>query len=162
VVLLCRSGKRTIEAGEALEAAGFSEVVNVLHGFEAIHVLAIEFKIKCLHGAGDIQDNFDGNAIARQTGFRLAGLRSGKCDREEDQSRAVAPRQGPANSLHPGDWQGFESGDTGEKNCRFVASPQGQDDKPDDNRQQEQGHQGIETKRIHIVSIASGPAVFKM
>ena len=34
VVLICRSGKRTVEAGEALEAAGFAEVVNVLHGFE--------------------------------------------------------------------------------------------------------------------------------
>jgi len=34
VVLLCRSGKRTVEAGQALEAAGFTEVVNVLHGFE--------------------------------------------------------------------------------------------------------------------------------
>lgn len=34
VVLLCRSGKRTVEAGEALEAAGFTDVVNVLHGFE--------------------------------------------------------------------------------------------------------------------------------
>jgi rhodanese-related sulfurtransferase len=34
VVLICRSGKRTVEAGLALEAAGFSEVVNVLHGFE--------------------------------------------------------------------------------------------------------------------------------
>lgn len=34
VVLLCRSGKRTIAAGEALEAAGFTEVVNVVHGFE--------------------------------------------------------------------------------------------------------------------------------
>ncbi len=34
VVLLCRSGKRTVEAGLALETAGFSEVVNVLHGFE--------------------------------------------------------------------------------------------------------------------------------
>ncbi len=34
VVLLCRSGKRTIAAGDALEAAGFVEVVNVLHGFE--------------------------------------------------------------------------------------------------------------------------------
>ncbi len=34
VVLICRSGKRTIEAGQALEAAGFKEVVNVLHGFE--------------------------------------------------------------------------------------------------------------------------------
>ena len=34
VVLLCRSGKRTVEAGHALEAAGFREVVNVVHGFE--------------------------------------------------------------------------------------------------------------------------------
>jgi len=34
VVLLCRSGKRTVEAGLALEADGFIEVVNVLHGFE--------------------------------------------------------------------------------------------------------------------------------
>ncbi len=34
VVLLCRSGKRTIPAGEALEAAGFAEVINVLDGFE--------------------------------------------------------------------------------------------------------------------------------
>ncbi|HEY6133404.1 MAG TPA: rhodanese-like domain-containing protein [Rubrivivax sp.] len=34
VVLLCRSGKRTVEAGLALEAAGFSDVINVLHGFE--------------------------------------------------------------------------------------------------------------------------------
>ena len=34
LVLICRSGKRTVEAAEALEAAGFTEVVNVLHGFE--------------------------------------------------------------------------------------------------------------------------------
>ena len=34
VVLLCRSGKRTVDAGHALEAVGFSEVVNVVHGFE--------------------------------------------------------------------------------------------------------------------------------
>jgi rhodanese-related sulfurtransferase len=34
VVLICRSGKRTVEAGLALEAAGHAEVVNVLHGFE--------------------------------------------------------------------------------------------------------------------------------
>lgn len=34
VVLICRSGRRTVEAGQALEAAGFAEVVNVLHGFE--------------------------------------------------------------------------------------------------------------------------------
>ena len=34
LVLLCRSGTRTIAAAEALEAAGFTEVINVLHGFE--------------------------------------------------------------------------------------------------------------------------------
>lgn len=34
VVLLCRSGKRTVDAGQALEAAGFTDVVNVLYGFE--------------------------------------------------------------------------------------------------------------------------------
>jgi rhodanese-related sulfurtransferase len=34
VLLICRSGKRSSEAGEALEKAGFKEVFNVLHGFE--------------------------------------------------------------------------------------------------------------------------------
>ena len=34
VLLICRSGKRTVEAGQTLEAAGFSDVVNILHGFE--------------------------------------------------------------------------------------------------------------------------------
>ena len=34
VVLLCRSGKRTLDAGQALQAAGFDQVINVLHGFE--------------------------------------------------------------------------------------------------------------------------------
>ena len=34
VVLICRSGHRSVEAGNALEAAGFNDVVNVLHGFE--------------------------------------------------------------------------------------------------------------------------------
>jgi rhodanese-related sulfurtransferase len=34
VVLICRSGKRTVDAGHALEAGGFTTVVNVLHGFE--------------------------------------------------------------------------------------------------------------------------------
>ena len=34
VVLICRSGNRSIDAGLALEQAGFSEVLNVLHGFE--------------------------------------------------------------------------------------------------------------------------------
>ncbi len=34
VILLCRSGKRTVDAAHALEAAGFTDVINVLHGFE--------------------------------------------------------------------------------------------------------------------------------
>ncbi|MDP3134941.1 MAG: rhodanese-like domain-containing protein [Burkholderiaceae bacterium] len=34
VLLICRSGKRTVSAAEALEAAGFTDVINVLHGFE--------------------------------------------------------------------------------------------------------------------------------
>ncbi len=34
VVLLCRSGKRTLDAAQALQAAGFEQVINVLHGFE--------------------------------------------------------------------------------------------------------------------------------
>jgi len=34
VLLICRSGKRTLDAGAALEAAGFKEVAHVLHGFE--------------------------------------------------------------------------------------------------------------------------------
>lgn len=34
VVLICRSGNRSASAAEALEANGFSEVYNVLHGFE--------------------------------------------------------------------------------------------------------------------------------
>jgi rhodanese-related sulfurtransferase len=34
VVVICRSGQRSIGAGEALEQAGFSVVCNVLHGFE--------------------------------------------------------------------------------------------------------------------------------
>jgi rhodanese-related sulfurtransferase len=34
VVLICRSGRRSVEAGEVLEQAGFQQVYNVLHGFE--------------------------------------------------------------------------------------------------------------------------------
>jgi rhodanese-related sulfurtransferase len=34
IYLICRSGKRTVDAGHALEAAGFSDVTNILHGFE--------------------------------------------------------------------------------------------------------------------------------
>lgn len=34
VVLICRSGKRSLEAGEALMKDGMTEVYNVLEGFE--------------------------------------------------------------------------------------------------------------------------------
>ena len=34
IVLICRSGNRSIEAGEELERCGFKHVANVLHGFE--------------------------------------------------------------------------------------------------------------------------------
>jgi rhodanese-related sulfurtransferase len=34
VLLICRSGVRSLDAGQALEEAGFKEVYNVLHGFE--------------------------------------------------------------------------------------------------------------------------------
>ena len=34
VVIICRSGNRSVHAGAALEAAGFTRVFNVLHGFE--------------------------------------------------------------------------------------------------------------------------------
>jgi rhodanese-related sulfurtransferase len=34
ILLICRSGNRSVEAGEALEQAGFTDVYNVLHGFE--------------------------------------------------------------------------------------------------------------------------------
>jgi rhodanese-related sulfurtransferase len=34
VVLICRSGKRSGDAGQVLEQAGFTDVVNVVHGFE--------------------------------------------------------------------------------------------------------------------------------
>ena len=34
IVLICRSGHRSLDAGLALEKAGFSDVYNVLDGFE--------------------------------------------------------------------------------------------------------------------------------
>lgn len=34
IVLICRSGNRSQEAGEALEKAGFTRVYHVQHGFE--------------------------------------------------------------------------------------------------------------------------------
>jgi rhodanese-related sulfurtransferase len=54
VVLICRSGKRTVDAGLALEAAGFTNVVNVLEGFE-----------------GDLDEN---DQRGHLNGWRHAGL----------------------------------------------------------------------------------------
>lgn len=54
VLLICRSGKRTVDAGNALEAAGFTDVVNVLHGFE-----------------GELNDQFHRSTT---TGWRSDGL----------------------------------------------------------------------------------------
>jgi rhodanese-related sulfurtransferase len=34
IVLICRSGKRTLEAGAALEAAGYTDIAHVTTGFE--------------------------------------------------------------------------------------------------------------------------------
>jgi rhodanese-related sulfurtransferase len=34
IVIICRSGSRSVDSGKALEAAGFTNVINVLHGFE--------------------------------------------------------------------------------------------------------------------------------
>lgn len=54
VVLICRSGLRTVDAGIALEKAGFSNVVNVLEGFE-----------------GELDDN---NQRSTEGGWRFDGL----------------------------------------------------------------------------------------
>jgi rhodanese-related sulfurtransferase len=54
VVLICRSGKRTVDAGLALEAAGYRQVVNVLHGFE-----------------GELDEHFQ---RGRLSGWRFEGL----------------------------------------------------------------------------------------
>ncbi len=34
IVLICRSGHRSVDAGEELEKAGFTDIYNVLNGFE--------------------------------------------------------------------------------------------------------------------------------
>ncbi len=54
VLLICRSGKRTLDAGAALEADGFVEVINVLYGFE-----------------GDLDEDFHRNTV---NGWRVDGL----------------------------------------------------------------------------------------
>ncbi|MFM8609130.1 MAG: rhodanese-like domain-containing protein [Burkholderiaceae bacterium] len=54
VLLICRSGVRTKAAAEALEAAGFSNVAHVLHGFE-----------------GDLDEHFKRSTL---NGWRFEGL----------------------------------------------------------------------------------------
>jgi rhodanese-related sulfurtransferase len=54
VLLICRSANRSVDAGEALEAAGFTRVINVLEGFE-----------------GPLDDNFHRGTRA---GWRFRGL----------------------------------------------------------------------------------------
>lgn len=54
VLLICRSGHRSLYAGEALVAAGFSEVINVLEGFE-----------------GPLDENFHRGTLG---GWRFRGL----------------------------------------------------------------------------------------
>ena len=59
VVLICRSGNRSLDAGRALEEAGFTKIYNVLHGFE---------------GELDEKHHRGGN-----TGWRFAGLPWEQC-----------------------------------------------------------------------------------
>lgn len=54
VVLICRSGRRSADAGEALEKAGLKDVYNVAHGFE-----------------GDLDDTHHRNS---HNGWRFDGL----------------------------------------------------------------------------------------
>jgi len=54
IVLICRSGNRSLDAGDALEKAGFNSVYNVLHGFE-----------------GELDDQHHRNAAS---GWRFDGL----------------------------------------------------------------------------------------
>ena len=54
VAIICRSGRRSVEAAEALEAAGFKDVINVLTGFE-----------------GDRDENMHRNTL---NGWRVDGL----------------------------------------------------------------------------------------
>lgn len=59
VVLICRSGNRSVDAGHALEQAGFTKIYNVLHGFE-----------------GDLDDDHHRGALS---GWRYDGLPWEQC-----------------------------------------------------------------------------------
>ncbi len=54
VLLICRSGQRTLAAGQALETAGFTQVADVAHGFE-----------------GELNDAFKRSSLS---GWRFEGL----------------------------------------------------------------------------------------
>jgi rhodanese-related sulfurtransferase len=54
VYLICRSGKRTVDAAKALDAAGFSDVTNITEGFE-----------------GELDEAFHRSS---KSGWRYAGL----------------------------------------------------------------------------------------
>ena len=54
VLLICRSGKRTLDAGQALEAAGFGKVINIVPGFE-----------------GELDEQFQRSSLS---GWRFDGL----------------------------------------------------------------------------------------
>ena len=54
LLLICRSGQRTLAAGAALEAAGFTDVQHVVHGFE-----------------GDLDEHFKRSTLS---GWRFDGL----------------------------------------------------------------------------------------
>lgn len=54
LILLCRSGKRTLDAGRVLDQAGYRQIYNVLHGFE-----------------GDLDDDFKRSTL---NGWRFDGL----------------------------------------------------------------------------------------
>jgi rhodanese-related sulfurtransferase len=59
IVLICRSGNRSLDAGHALEEAGFTQIHNVLHGFE-----------------GDLDEGHHRNA---KNGWRYDGLPWEQC-----------------------------------------------------------------------------------
>jgi rhodanese-related sulfurtransferase len=59
VVLICRSGKRSEEAGQALMAAGYRSIYNVTHGFE-----------------GDLDDKHHRGSV---NGWRFDGLPWEQC-----------------------------------------------------------------------------------
>jgi len=59
LVLICRSGNRSREAGETLERHGFTRVCNIAHGFE-----------------GELNEKHQRNSV---TGWRHAGLPWEQC-----------------------------------------------------------------------------------